>query len=84
MTKQKIIPYAKSDVMAIKALFLGTATDGQQRAALNCIMNDVCKFYSPDAFKGEDTHQTAFMLGRRQVWLDLVEIMGIKIEEGTN
>lgn len=84
MTKQKIIPYEESDIMAIKALFLGVATEGQQKTALNCIMNDVCKFYSPNAFQGEDTHKTAFMLGRRQVWLDLVEITGIKIEKGTN
>lgn len=77
MTKQKVIPYAKSDIVAIKALFKGVATDNQQIAALNCIMNDLCKFYSREAYHGENVERT---LGRRDLWLELLEINKLNIE----
>lgn len=78
--KQPIAPCSENDAKAIKALFTGTATENQQIAALNCIMNDLCKFFSPETFSGEDTHATAFMLGRRQVWLDLMLIKNSDIQ----
>lgn len=81
MTKQKVIPYSKSDVIAIKALFAGVANEGQQIAALNCIMNDLCKFYSREAYHGENVERA---LGRRELWLDLLEMSKLKTEGMNN
>jgi hypothetical protein len=66
---------ALSDATAIKRLL----HDETYSAALNAIINDLCGCYSPTAFRGENTHDTAFEMGKRQVALQLIMLRDIDL-----
>lgn len=86
MSSNKIIPYAENDVRAIKAVIAGVATDGQQKDAMNCIINDICKFYSDEIDAGEQTNITYRNLGKRSVALEIMRIASMdidKLKQGT-
>lgn len=64
-------------VTSFRALCRGNATEGQQKAAMDYIMNDLCHFNSPQIFAGGDAQTTAFNMGKRQVWAEIAAIMSI-------
>tara|TARA_Y100000114_G_C11498766_1_gene203357 strand:- start:123 stop:407 length:285 start_codon:yes stop_codon:yes gene_type:complete len=77
------ITYA--DVMAMKALAAGTANEGQQKRALDWIINQACRRY---AWPYEaDPRETDINLGRMRVGMsiiDLVEMPGSAMEKLRN
>lgn len=71
------VPVDEVQAAAIKAMARGTATEGQQIAALQFIVNQVAATndlsYRPDELGG--SHDTAFAEGRRFVGLQLRKIV---------
>jgi len=65
-----------ADAAAIKALAAGTATEHQQRRALDWIIKQAAKTYE-DPFDPTNSRVTDYRLGRRSVGLQLVELAEI-------
>jgi hypothetical protein len=68
--------YSKHDVMAVKALAAGNATEGQQKRALSLIIEGIAGSYEPSYWPGSPT-DTAFAEGRRFVGLQLVKFVNM-------
>ena len=67
-------PYDEATTGAIKALAAGNANEGQQRRALDWIINVVCGTYDLSWRPGyEGDRATSFAEGRRFVGLQLVK-----------
>lgn len=66
------------DAKALKALQAGNANDIQQRRALNWIINKVCMTYD-EPFVPESERTTNFLLGRRNVGLQIVKLLNLKL-----
>lgn len=68
-------------VAAIKALFAGTASDQQQRAAIAFIVNDICGFNDEPFCPGEDGRRsTDYALGKRRVATVLYSILNAPLK----
>ena len=68
---------AKDGVFAIQAQAVSKANEGQQKTALDFIINEICRTYDlsyrPEEKGGE--RETAFAEGRRFVGLEIVKII---------
>ena len=73
-----ILPKEIADSYAIQALFAGKATEGQQLAAVKCIVDEICNTYGPQ-FDPKSERQEAFDLGKREVGRVLVGIAKINL-----
>lgn len=71
--------YEKEDVRAIQALANGTASDTDQRRALNWIINTAASTYD-EPFRPGGADTVNYMLGRRSVGLAIVKLIKIKAE----
>lgn len=71
--------YDRADVLALKALAAGVANEGQQRRALDWIVNRAAQTYDlsyrSDADGGD--RETAFAEGRRFVGLSAVKLINM-------
>ena len=66
--------YEDPDTYAIKALAAGVANEGQQKRALEWIINTLCGTYDMSFRPGaEGDRDTTFAEGRRYVGLQLVK-----------
>jgi hypothetical protein len=65
-------PYDDADTYAIKALAAGVANEGQQKRALDWIINTLCGTYDL-SYRPESDRDTAFAEGKRHVGLQLVK-----------
>ena len=72
--------YEVADVASIKALVAGTATEHQQKRALNWIIEHVCKTYDMSYFPASD-RDTAFAEGKRFVGNQIVKMIKLDIEK---
>jgi hypothetical protein len=71
--------YAKEDVRAIHALAEGTATEADQRRALNWIINVAASTYD-EPFRPDSQDAVNYMLGRRSVGLAIVKLTKLSME----
>ena len=71
--------YEKEDVRAIQALAEGTATEQDQRTALNWIINVAASTYD-EPFRPGIPDAVNYMLGRRSVGLAIIKLMKLKSE----
>jgi hypothetical protein len=65
-------PYDEADTYAIKALAAGVANEGQQKRALDWIINTLCGTYDL-SYRPESDRDTAFAEGKRHIGLQLVK-----------
>ena len=87
MTKQipgPWLPYKESDVerRAIQAVWDGTATDGQQRAALEAIFQ-ICGL-DDLSYRPNSDRDTSFAEGKRFVGLQILKIAKLKATKQGN
>ena len=68
----------EDDARALKALQAGNASDVQQQRALGWIINRACKTYD-EPFDPENQRATDFLLGRRNVGLQIVKLLKVKL-----
>jgi hypothetical protein len=67
-------PYDDADTYAVKALAAGVANEGQQKRALEWIINTLCGTYDLSFRPGADgDRETAFAEGKRHIGLQLVK-----------
>lgn len=75
----------KAGVFAIQAMANGQANEGQQKIALDWIINDLCRTHDlsfrPDDIGGE--RETAFAEGRRFTGLQLARIVKTPFDQLT-
>jgi hypothetical protein len=64
--------YDEADTYAIKALAAGVANEGQQKRALDWIINTLCATYDL-SYRPESDRDTAFAEGKRHIGLQLVK-----------
>jgi len=79
--------YSDQQAAAIQALTEGRANEGQQKIALDWIINDVCRYYDLSYRPGpEGDRDTAFAEGKRFVGSNIVKMTRLKISQlgGTN
>ena len=77
----KPAPYDEADSYAIKALATGTANEGQQRLALDWIINTLCGTYDLSFRPGaEGDRETVFAEGKRFVGMQLVKQINIVLK----
>jgi hypothetical protein len=75
-------PYDDADTYAIKALAAGVANEGQQKRALEWIINTLCGTYDLSYRPGpEGNRDTAFAEGRRSVGLQLVKQIKLVLKQ---
>ena len=74
----KVLPLDKYEHAALKALYEGVADPGQQRTALNVIVNKLCRthdvLYVPGSFD-----QSAFMNGRAYVGMRIMQLLKLPV-----
>ena len=68
----------EDDARALKALQAGNASDVQQRRALGWIINRACLTYD-EPFHPDNPRVTDFILGRRNVGLQIVKLLNVKL-----
>ncbi len=64
------------EMHAIKQLLVGTASDDQQKRALDWIIRDACRTYD-DTYYGDSQRDSDFAAGKRFVGLQIVKILNI-------
>ena len=69
----------EANVMAVKSMFNGSASSDQQQVFLDLLSNYLCRFNS----RAPDENVERW-LGRREVWLDLLELNYMKKLEERN
>jgi hypothetical protein len=68
-------PYDDEDIRAIRALFAGNASDGQQRRAVSWIINGASGYYDLSFRPGIDgARATDFCEGRRFVGAQMIKL----------
>ena len=67
-----------ADAAAIQALAAGNANEGQQRRALDWIIQKAAMTYD-EPFEPQNARVTDYVLGRRSVGLALVKLLNIKL-----
>lgn len=66
--------HSKQAIIALQALSRGEADPGQQKLALNYIVNDICAHGAPAYFPGEDGRRnTDIMVGMQLVAHEIVK-----------
>lgn len=68
----------KDEILAIKALKTGTATEAQQKLALYVFVNKLARAHDLLYIPG-DTHATAFLNGRAFVGAQVLEVLNIPV-----
>ena len=68
-------PYGKKHVAALQALQSGVASEGQQKTALEYIINTLCGTY--DEMYRPDPRETDIAIGKRHVGLQIVKLLNI-------
>lgn len=68
----------EDDAKALKALQLGNANDVQQKRALRWIIERACMTYD-EPFHPDSERVTNFILGRRNVGLQIVKLLNVKL-----
>ena len=76
--KIKFLPEDITNSYAIKALFTGTANEGQQIKAMKCIVEEICNTYGM-TYDPQSERQSAFNEGMRHVGRVLVGIANISL-----
>ena len=71
--------YELADIMAIKNLFAGTATEDQQKRGMNWIVMALCGTYDL-SFRPDSERSTAFAEGRRFVGLEIIKALKLNTE----
>jgi hypothetical protein len=71
--------YDKEDVRAVQALAQGTASETDQRRALNWIINVAASTYD-EPFRPGVPDAVNYMLGRRSVGLAIVKLTKLRAE----
>lgn len=66
-------PYTQTELLALRALQAGKATEGQQKIALDYIIRVLCGTY--DFPYRPDSRLTDIALGRMRVGQDIIHIM---------
>lgn len=66
--------YDKAIVVAMRALAAGVANEGQQKAALDWIINHASRLYDM-SYRPGDAHATAFAEGRRFAGSQVVKML---------
>lgn len=75
------LPLDDLEIRAIKALATGTASDGQQKRALDVIINKFCGTYDQSFRPGPDGHRaTDFAEGRRFVGNRIIHTLKRPVE----
>ncbi|KAA3527054.1 hypothetical protein GOZ96_04755 [Agrobacterium vitis] len=69
--------YTEETVNAFMALQAGKASEGQQKACLDWVINQAARLYDM-SYRADDTHATAFAEGRRFVGNQVVKMMRIE------
>ena len=67
-------PVDKATLYAVRACIAGTATDGQQKAAMEWIIRQASRAYDL-SYRPQDAIAMAFAEGRRFVGLQIIEIL---------
>jgi len=67
-------------IYAMRALYAGTANEGQQALILGWIINVACRV-DETTFWPADAQATAFLEGRRSIAVDMVALMKAKPKE---
>lgn len=70
----KPIPYRKADAAALQALATGTANEGQQKRALQYVIETAANTYDL-AYQPNSPRDTDFALGRAFVGQQLVKLL---------
>lgn len=70
-------PYELADATALQALAKGEADEGQQRRALNWLVNNACGTYDLEYRSNDRDH--AFASGRRFVGLQIVKMLKLNV-----
>ncbi len=70
------------DIYALRALQLGTATDVQQRRALDWIINSAARTYDLP-YSPTNPHDTAFACGMQHVGKQIVKLLNAKIDRAS-
>ena len=74
-------PYEPADVYAIKALVSGVANEGQQKRALDWIVNTLCETYGLSFRPGDNgDRDTVFAEGKRHVGMQIVKLTKIAVQ----
>lgn len=68
----------KRDAVAVQALARGNATDDQQRHALQWMVDSLCGTYTP-SYVSEKPYDTAFAEGKRNVGLQIVQLVNLDL-----
>jgi len=72
------VPYELADASALQALQTGTADAGQQRRALDWIINQAAATYEMP-YRPESARDTDFMLGRVFVGQQIVKMLKLAV-----
>lgn len=68
------------DAAAIKALEHGTATEDQQRRALDWIIREACRTYDQTYYPGpEGERDSDFAQGKRSVGLNIISLLHVDL-----
>lgn len=67
-------------VAAIKAVYAGTATEHQQRLALDWIIKKAAGI-GGQSYRAGDSHATAFLEGRRHVGAQILSIIELNLDQ---
>lgn len=70
--------WEEDDAKALKSLQAGNASDVQQRRALAWIINKAAATYD-EPFVAGDARTTDYLLGRRNVGLQIVKLLNVKL-----
>lgn len=73
-------PYKIADIVAIQALFNGTASEDEQRRAYRWIVESAAGVRNVSYVKG-DPHDTAFNEGRRFVGLEISKLAAMDLNQ---
>lgn len=70
-------PYTDLDIQSIQAIAAGVASAGQQKRALDWIINSACGAYEL-SYRSGDPHETSFAEGRRFSGLQIVKMLRLR------
>lgn len=75
--------YEAADVEALQALLRGDASAYQQKRALDWIINHASNYYDL-SYRGEKTHDSAFLEGRRFVGAQVIKLTKLQPTQENN
>lgn len=73
----KAAPYSVADVHALRAVALGTATEAQQKRAMDWIVRSCAEAYEPNT--APTAQGMAFCEGRRSVGLEIARLVEMPV-----